>query len=195
MLKLNILGCSLTLLVSLNGMAAAGDFHYAINVTNQLVEDSNGHLTGLQMAWVYDKEATQMLIADEDLAADKQAATLKVVADLMIADLHNQNYFTHLTLDGQRLKIAKVSDYHLSLLPDQLLKLDFLLPLATPQTLAGKRLDVGLADPSGSAIPVYQYQKQVTLGTYTQKNCQLTLEQKQEFTHGEPAQVVHLQCK
>ena len=195
MLKLNVLGYSLTLLFSLNGIAVAGDFHYAIDVTNQLVEDGNGHLTGLRMNWLYDKEATQMLIEGEDLAADKQAATLKMVADLMIADLHSQHYFTQLSLNDQALEVAKASDYQLSLLPDQRLKLDFLLPLATAQTLTGKHLAIALADPSGSAIPVYQDQGHIILGTQTQKNCPLTLEQKQEFAHGEPAQIVHLQCK
>lgn len=173
----------------------AGGFHYDIDVSNQLVEDASGKLTGLQMRWLYGQEVSQILLEGEDLSAGQRAASLQALADQMLGDLLKLNYFTRLNLDGQALQLVTVTRYRLELTQDQRLQLDFLLPIVTPQHLAGKKLDVALADSSGSATLKYQDASRIMLGSKLKATCTVGLEQKEDFAHGDPAQIAHVQCR
>ncbi|QQZ27841.1 DUF1007 family protein [Thiothrix subterranea] len=195
MLTVNFSSRAALLLLAMALPLHANDFHYGIEASHQVQENAAGQLTGLQMHWVYDAAVTAMLIEGEDLQPNNRTATLKTVGDLMLSDLKTHAYFTTITLNDAALPIANVSEYHLDLLPDQRLQLDFVLPFAAPQTLTGKRLAVALADPTGSAIPMYKDQNSITLGAQTQQDCQTTIEQKPTFEHGEAAQIIQLQCR
>lgn len=187
--------CSLLLLSSLAGQVWADGFHYEITVDSQLQEDADGKLSGLRMQWLYDPTVSKMLLEGEDLGADKRAATLQTIAADIVGDLHAYSYFTRLTLAGQALPTAKVSDYQLELGADQRLQLSFLLPLASPQALAGKRLDIAMLDPAGTGVLKHQNASHLILGAQTGALCTLTLEQNTDYTHSEPAQIAHLQCR
>lgn len=192
----NVLKAAAVLLLGLGGQAFAHDVHFTIDATSQLVEDTDGRLTGIRMGWLHDAPLSQMILEGEDLTEGQRAATLKVLADRLVGDLHRLDYFTHLTLDGKALPIAAVSDYQLELGEAQRLNLAFLLPLTTPQDLAGKRLDIALFDAEGVETLVYKDEGDITLGEKIKAACDLTLEKKQQGdAHGESAQVVHLQCR
>lgn len=192
----NVLTGAAVLLLGLGGQAFAHDVHYSIDTTSQLVEDAAGRLTGIRMEWLHDAPLSQMILEGEDLTAGQRVATLKALADRLVDDLHRLDYFTHLTLDGKALPMAAVNDYQLELGEAQRLNLAFLLPLATPQDLAGKRLDIALFDAEGVETLVYKDAGDITLGEKIKAACDLTLENKpQGDAHGEPTQVAHLQCR
>lgn len=173
---------------------SAGGFHYEIDVTSQLVEDSAGNLTGLRLGWLYDQAVSEVLLDGEDLSAGQRAATLKMVAERIITDLYDYRYYTHLKMGGQESQFVTVTDYRLDLTPDKRLKLDFLLPLAKPLTLAGKQLDIELIDPAGTGVLLYRSANDVSTGP-TRANCQITLEAYPDYAHGEAPQTAHLQCQ
>lgn len=192
----NVLKGVAVLLLGLGGQASAHDVHFTIDATSQLVEDADGRLTGIRMGWLHDAPLSQMILEGEDLTEGQRAATLKALADRLVGDLHSLGYFTHLTLDGKALPTAAVSDYQLELGEAQRLNLAFLLPLATPQDLTGKRLDIALFDAAGAETLLYKDTGDIALGEKIKAACDLTLEQKQQDdAHGGPAQIAHLQCR
>lgn len=190
----HLLSTLLVLSLGLSGSAWAHGFHYDLDVTSQLQEDSGGKLTGVRMNWFYDTAVTKSLLEGEDMSASKQAETLQAIAQRAIADLGKLHYFTGLTLGGQALATAPVTDYHMDLLPDGHLNLNFLLPLTTPQDMAGKQLDIALSDSTGSAILMYQDASRIGLGEKLSAACKPVLEEKQQYADGEAPQLVHIQC-
>ena len=183
------------LLLALGGQAWAHGDHYQLDVTSHLQEDASGQLTGVRMNWFYDAGVTKMLLEGEDISAGKRVETLQEIATRAIADLGKLNYYTQLSLAGQPLSLAPVTDYHMDLLPDGHLNLNFLLPLASPQDLAGKRLDIALADSAGSAILMYQDASRIRLGEKMGATCTSSLEDRPKFADGEPPQFAHVQCR
>ncbi|QLQ31810.1 MAG: DUF1007 family protein [Candidatus Thiothrix singaporensis] len=183
------------LLLTLSGQAFAHGFHYQLDVASQLQENANGELTGVRMNWFYDTEVTDMLLEGEDLSADKRAQTLQTIGQQVIADLGKLHYFTNLSLDGKPLALAAATDFHMDLSPDNHLNLNFLLPLPTPQNLHGKHLDIAMADSTGSAVLAYKDVSRIRLGEKLAAACTLTLQDRQAFADGEPAQLVRMQCK
>jgi ABC-type uncharacterized transport system substrate-binding protein len=190
----NLLSALLVLSLGLSGSVSAHGFHYDLDVASQLQEDSAGRLTGVRMNWFYDTEVTKSLLEGEDMSASKQAETLQTMAQRAIADLSKLHYFTDLTLSGQALANTPATDYHMDLLPDGHLNLNFLLPLKTPQDMAGKQLDIALSDSTGSAILMYQDANRIGLGEKLSAACKLVLEEKQQYADGEAPQLVHIQC-
>ena len=85
---LNLLKFSLVLFAGLSGQEVlAHGFHYNLDVSSQLQEDSTGKLTGVRINWFYDTEVSKSLLEGEDMSADKQAQTLQEIAQRAIADL------------------------------------------------------------------------------------------------------------
>lgn len=184
----------IALMAGLSGPVFAGGFHYEIDVTSRLLEDAAGNLTGMQMSWLYDQPVSEVLLEGEDLNAPQRAATLKTVAGRIIADLYDYSYYAHLTLNGQVLQPVTVTRYTLDLLPDKRLKLDFTLPLAKPQPLAGKQLDIEFIDPTGTGVLLYKSADRISTGP-VKADCAIGLEAHPEYGHGEPPQTAHLRCR
>lgn len=179
----------------LSGAVWADGFHYTITVDSQLQEDADGKLTGLRMQWLYDPTVSQMLLEGEDVSANQRAATLHSVATAIVGDLQAYAYFTRLTLAGQALPLGKVTDYQLELRADQRLQLGFTLPLAAAQPLAGKRLELALADPAGTGALKHPDASHVKLGEKMAAVCQLSLQDRPQYAHGEAAQAVTMECR
>ena len=193
---LNLLKFSLVLFAGLSGQEVlAHGFHYNLDVSSQLQEDSTGKLTGVRINWFYDTEVSKSLLEGEDMSADKQAQTLQEIAQRAIADLGTLHYFTNLSLGGQTLATLPVTDYHLDLLPDGHLNLNFVLPLKVPQDMTGKRLDISMSDSSGSAILIFENASRISMGEKLAAACAVTLEEKAQYADAEAPQIVHLQCR
>lgn len=189
------------LLLGLARLAAADGLHYGIEVDVQWQADAEGRLTGLRMQWVYDAQASRLLIDGEDISPNKQAASLKFIADLMLADLRLQHYYTRLSLKGQSqpLAFAPVREYQVHLLPGQRLVLELLLPLASAQTLAGQQLTLALAEPLGNAALRYREPDGISLGASIQALCQATLApqpaSQPPSAQGGAVQLLYLHCR
>ena len=182
------------LFLCLYGEAYTAGFHYKIDVATHIIEDSSGKLNGLRMQWLYDSQITKLVIKGKDMSNPQRFAKLNRVADLMMSDLSDFDYFTRLKISGKQLQVATVTDYQLDLLNGQL-TLDFMLPLTEPLDLSGKQLSLEMADPAGTATLKFLNSNPIRLGVKTQTACEVTLEERQEYSHGEAPQIGYLQCK
>lgn len=195
MQKWSVIGSAgILLLVGLMSPVFAHFAHYEIDVRSSLVEDAAGNLTAIHMNWLYDQGVSELLLEDEDLSPGERAATLQAIAGRIMSDLYKLGYYTHLKVAGKELQLATVTNYKLDVTPDKRLQLDFMLPLAKPQPLAGTQLDIEVVEPTGSGVLLYKSAEDVSTAP-TKANCLIRLEAHPNYAHGGPAQTAHLQCQ
>lgn len=194
MRKWKIVAAAAALCSGLVGQVSADGVHFWVDLNSQLVGDATGKLIGLRMGWLFDKPSSEALLEGENLGTTHLPATLKTVAARIINDLHGRSYFTRLNIDTTSLRVGTVTDYQLSLGQDRRLKLDFLLPLAKPQLLSGKKLNIEVADPSGTTVFLHPSIQAISTGTRW-ADCAISLEAHRNLSAGQPAQTAHLQCR
>lgn len=194
MSKWKISGAAFVLCFGMAGPVAADGVHFWVDMGSQLVGDVTGNMSGLRMSWIFDKSASEALLDGENLDKSHLSVTLKTVSLRIVNDLRDRSYFARLSIDATPLKTATVTDYKLSLGQDNRLKLEFFLPLSKPQRLSGRKLDIAVADPSGTTVFVYP-SAQVAATGMRWPGCAFSLEPHPNFSAGQPAQTVHLQCK
>ncbi|RYM62436.1 hypothetical protein BSQ98_16175 [Serratia liquefaciens] len=104
-------------------------------------------LVGLKMVWVMDEITSADLLYDAENAKDDSEVWKKLAAQVM-ANVLGQHYFTDMYRDGKRVKYLNLpTEYHLSRQGHQAV-LEFVLPLAEPQLLAGKPFEIATYDPT-----------------------------------------------
>lgn len=188
-----------TALFSLTSPLQADGFHYQIQAATQFLANPAGELTALEMDWTYDPELAAILLEDEDLSEANKAATLKQRANDILEDLGKLGYFTQVAIDGQTVATTKVQDYTMSLASDQSMILSFQLPLKSATPIAGKKINLRLADPDGVGALSYKNAQQVSLDETLSKRCtqpsvsQETLELPNDHQLGVPT--VQVECK
>ena len=123
------LGPALTL-----AAAPAGAHPHAwIEMRTTVVFDEQGSIAALRVHWVFDELYTLFAIEgfDEDGDGVPDPGKLAELAELNIGNLAEYRYFTDFTADGAQVAYAAVEDYATAM-EEQLLTLDFTVPLAAP---------------------------------------------------------------
>lgn len=138
------------------------------------VEGQNDLITGLRMTWMMDPMTSADLLYDAG-AASKEAEVWKKLAAEVMANVLGQHYFTDIFRDGKPVKYAPVpSEYHLSRHGNQAV-LEFVLPLAHPQPLAGKPLLISTYDPTYFVDMSYKEDKAIAVNPALSSRCHTTL--------------------
>ncbi|AYZ29907.1 DUF1007 family protein [Serratia sp. FDAARGOS_506] len=119
-------------------------------------------LVGLKMVWVMDEITSADLLYDAKNAKSDSEVWKKLAAEVM-ANVLGQHYFTDLYRDGKPVKYLNLpSEYHLSRQGNQAV-LEFVLPLAEPQPLAGKPFELSTYDPTYFVDMTYKDQNALHL--------------------------------
>ncbi|MCG8709455.1 DUF1007 family protein [Brenneria sp. 4F2] len=138
------------------------------------IESQNDNITGLRMVWTMDPITSADLLYDAGNAAKDSEIWKKLAAEVM-ANVLGQHYFTDIYRDKQPIKYAPVpSEYHLSRKGNQAV-LEFVLPLAHPQPLAGKPMLISTYDPTYFVDMSYVDEKDIRLAPSLASRCKTTL--------------------
>ncbi|AUG99929.1 DUF1007 domain-containing protein [Prodigiosinella confusarubida] len=138
------------------------------------VEGQDGYITGLRMNWTMDAITSADLLYDAGNATKDSVVWKKLAAQVM-ANVLGQHYFTDVYRNGKRVKyVAVPTEYRLSRKGNQAV-LEFVLPLAHPQPLAGKPLQISTYDPTYFVDMSYKDGKAITVSPLLASHCKTTL--------------------
>ncbi|MBF0471629.1 MAG: DUF1007 family protein [Gammaproteobacteria bacterium] len=184
----------IALWAALSNPLNAGGYHYEIDVTSQLVGDASGQLGSLQVTWLYDKHVSLILFENEEPNPFGRSKKLMLIADRIIADLHEYNYYAKLQVDGMNQPFNRVMDYKLELTDDYRLQLNFMIPLAKTVSIAGRQLEVTWLDPTGTGLLLHRSVGSLSVDKID-TNCKIELENYPDYQHGELPQKARLECQ
>ncbi|WP_411569355.1 DUF1007 family protein [Serratia sp. UGAL515B_01] len=131
-------------------------------------------LMGLKMVWVMDEITSADLLYDAENAKSDSEIWKKLAAEVM-ANVLGQHYFTDIYRDGKPLKYLNLpTEYQLSRQGHKAV-LEFVLPLAQAQPLAGKPFEISTYDPTYFVDMSYQDKKALHLPPEMNKQCKVSL--------------------
>lgn len=152
---------------------AAAHPHSFIDMDATFVSEKQT-LVGIKMVWTMDEITSADLLYDAENAKSDSEVWKKLAAEVM-ANVLGQHYFTDIYRDGKPVKYKNLpTEYHLSRKGHQAV-LEFVLPLAEPQPLAGKPFIISTYDPTYFVDMTYAGNKAVRLSAEMAKSCKLTL--------------------
>lgn len=133
---------------TLNSSPVLAHPHGWIDLSVRVITNDEGVATGLHQAWRMDPFYS--LVVFEELQ-QVQGSSLQEGLDQLGSDIRDnlsrQHYFTEVSINGEPQALGEVSEYT-ALERDGRLTFMFILPLATPQPLAGKILEYQVFDPT-----------------------------------------------
>lgn len=147
--------------------------HSFIGLTTSVVAQDDA-ITGLKMRWVMDEITSADLLYDAGRAKAGDEVWKKLAAQVM-ANVLAQHYFTEFWHNGQKVTFsATPTDYQLSR-EEHKAVLTFVLPLATPQPLAGQSYRFSTFDPGYYVDMFYENDADVTLPEALQQRCRVAV--------------------
>jgi len=131
-----------SLLVAASGRAEAHP-HVWVTVKSEVVYASDGSVTGVRHAWTFDDMFSAF--ATQGLDAKKKGEftreELAPLAEVNVTSLKEFDFFTYAKVDGKKTPFAEPVDYYLDY-KDNVLTLNFILPLKTPAKSKSLQLDI-----------------------------------------------------
>lgn len=147
--------------------------HSFIDMQTTLVHQGD-QLTGLKMRWVMDEITSADLLYDAGTAKAGSVIWKKLAAEVM-ANVLGQHYFTEFWHQKQPVKFDNLPpEYHLSRQGHQAV-LEFILPLAHPQSLSGQRYTFSTFDPTYFVDMYYDSEKALTVPAELASQCHFEL--------------------
>lgn len=166
--------------LGLTGLIAAGvpsvqaHPHSFIDMQTTLVHQGQ-QLTGLKMRWVMDEITSADLLYDAGKATPDSVVWKKLAAEVM-ANVLGQHYFSEFWHQKQPVKFDNLPpEYHLSRQGNKAV-LEFILPLAHPQSLKGQRYTFSTFDPTYFVDMYYDSEKSLTIPTELASQCHFQLQ-------------------
>ncbi|WP_033569577.1 DUF1007 family protein [Dickeya undicola] len=164
--------CLLLTMVAVSGPALAHPHSFIDMKTT--VEGKDDQITGLRMNWTMDPITSADLLYDAGNASKGSEVWKKLAAEVM-ANVLGQHYFTDIYRDGKPVKYQPLpTEYHLSRAGNKAV-LEFVLPLAHPQPLAGAPLLISTYDPSYFVDMSYKDDKAIQINAALAARCKTTL--------------------
>lgn len=157
--------------------------HVWVTMHSELVYAPDGALAGIRHAWSFDDMfstfATQGLESKEKGKFTRQE--LAPLAKVNIESLKEFAYFTYVTADGKKVDMAEPSaDYWLDY-ADQVLTLNFTLPLKAP--VKAKELKIEIYDPT--IFVDFSFAKDRPVQLMDAPNCKFNVVLPREMTFAE----------
>jgi ABC-type uncharacterized transport system substrate-binding protein len=125
------------------GSRAEAHPHVWVTMKSEVVYAADGSVTGVRHAWTFDDMFSAF--ATQGLEAKKKGEftreELAPLAEVNVTSLKEFDFFTHAKADGKKTAFAEPTDYYLDY-KDNLLTLNFILPLKTPVKSKSLQLDV-----------------------------------------------------
>lgn len=133
---------------ALGSSAVMAHPHGWIDLSVRVITDDEGVATGLHQTWRMDPFYS--LVVFEELQ-HVSGASLEEGLDQLGSDIRDnlsrQHYFTEIRIDGRVQSLGDVTEYT-AMERDSRLTFMFVLPLASPQPLAGRTLEYQVFDPT-----------------------------------------------
>lgn len=133
---------------TLNSSLVLAHPHGWIDLSVRVITNDEGIATGLHQTWRMDPFYS--LVVFEELQ-QFQGSSLQEGLDQLGSDIRDnlsqQHYFTEIRVNGEPQALGEVSEYT-ALERDGRLTFMFILPLATPQPLVGRKLEYQVFDPT-----------------------------------------------
>lgn len=147
--------------------------HSFIDIKTTAVVDQQ-MLVGLKMVWTMDPITSADLLYDAGNAKGDSEIWKKLAAEVM-ANVLGQHYFTDIYRDNKLIKYQnRPLEYHLSRQGNKAV-LEFVLPLAHPQSLQGKSFTISTYDPTYFVDMSYADQQALHLPAELATRCKFTL--------------------
>ncbi|MHA7845767.1 DUF1007 family protein [Serratia sp. D1N4] len=160
-------------LLSFFCVGAAAHPHSFIDMNTTFVAKDQ-KLIGLKMVWVMDEITSADLLYDAENAKSDSEIWKKLAAEVM-ANVLGLHYFTDIYRDGKPVKYLNLpTEYHLSRQGHKAV-LEFVMPLAEPQALAGKPFEISTYDPTYFVDMAYQDKKALHLPPEIAQQCKFSL--------------------
>ncbi|VXC96964.1 DUF1007 family protein [Serratia oryzae] len=160
-------------LLSLCSVGVLAHPHSFIDMNTTFVAKDQ-KLIGLKMVWVMDEITSADLLYDAENAKSDSEIWKKLAAEVM-ANVLGQHYFTDIYRDGKPVKYLNLpTEYHLARQGHKAV-LEFVLPLAEPQTLAGKPFEISTYDPTYFVDMAYQDKQALHLPPDMAQRCKFSL--------------------
>jgi ABC-type uncharacterized transport system substrate-binding protein len=141
-----VLSLLASLFVAASGRVEAHP-HVWVTVKSEVVYAADGSVTGVRHAWTFDDMFSAF--ATQGLDAKKKGEftreELAPLAEVNVTSLKEFDFFTYAKADGKKTPFAEPVDYYLDY-KDNLLTLNFILPLKTP--VKSKSLQFDIYDPT-----------------------------------------------
>ncbi|WP_044172332.1 DUF1007 family protein [Phytobacter massiliensis] len=164
---------ALGLFLALLSFGALAHPHSFIRLQTQVVSEDN-QFVALKMRWTMDEITSADLLYDAGDARPGDEVWKKLAAEVM-ANVLGQHYFTEVWHNGQRVKFKnRPAEYGMSREEHQAV-LTFVLPLATPQPLAGQTYVISTFDPSYYVDMSYEEDKDASLPPALSTVCKLAV--------------------
>lgn len=158
-------------LIILSAEVAQAHPHSFISMKTQIIA-VQGQITALEMRWKMDEITSADLLYDAGDAKPDSPVWKRLAAEVM-ANVLTQHYFTEFWHNGEKVKFAaRPASYSLAREGHQAV-LNFTLPLARPQPLAGQRYTFSTFDPSYFVDMRYDQPTDVALPGDLQSACTL----------------------
>jgi ABC-type uncharacterized transport system substrate-binding protein len=121
--------------------------HVWVTMKSDVVYAPDGSVVGVQHAWTFDDMFSAF--ATQGLESKKKGEftreELKSLAEVNVTSLKEFDFFTYAKADGKKAVFTDPKDYYLEY-KDNVLTLNFMLPLKTP--VKAKQLQLDVYDPS-----------------------------------------------
>jgi len=157
--------------------------HVWVTMRTELVYAPDGRITGIRHAWSFDDMFSTFAIQGLD-SKEKGKFTREELAPLAkvnVESLKEFDYFTYATADGKKVALTDpTADYWLDY-NDQVLTLNFTLPLKTP--VKAKELKIDIYDPT--IFVDFSFDKQNPARIVGAPNCKLDVQLPREMTFAE----------
>jgi ABC-type uncharacterized transport system substrate-binding protein len=143
--------CALVLSLIAGMVVAAAEAnahpHVWVTMKSEVVYAPDGSVVGVQHAWTFDDMFSAF--ATQGLESKKKGEftreELKPLAEVNVTSLKEFDFFTYAKADGKKAVFTDPKDYYLEY-KDNVLTLNFMLPLKTP--VKPKQLQLDVYDPS-----------------------------------------------
>ncbi|MFO1091375.1 MAG: DUF1007 family protein [Hyphomicrobiales bacterium] len=114
--------------------AAQAHPHVVIDMSSDVVFDDAGKISAINVTWIFDKNYTAMATDGLDTNKDGVLTTdeLQPLAKENIEALKDYSYFVYARKNGEKVKLADVTDYMQLMGVDGRLRMYFTAPLVTP---------------------------------------------------------------
>ncbi len=117
--------------------------HVFVTIKSEIVYDAEGKVTGIRHAWTFDDMfstyATQGLESKQKGVFTREE--LAALAEVNVTSMKEFDFFTQGKLNGEKIAFGDPKDYWLDF-KDQVLTLNFTLPVKTPVRMRDMNLDI-----------------------------------------------------
>jgi len=142
------MGYTFTIIISFFPLFLLAHPHVFIDNRISVIFDDKG-LSGFKHEWIFDEMFSSTIIREFDLDADGKfnEKEIKGVVSGAFSNLKEHNYFTDITINGQRFRIKEFEDFHAKI-DSGIMVYEFFLPCEVTAFQGNQEVTIVVYDPT-----------------------------------------------